>query len=159
MADILEIINTTQVRSLLGVSDEDLSESEFDPDNVELELKMSLDEDAIDYDTIKAVSEGTPTVDELKQYNYLKLYCLYAATIIVIPRLRLAATQKVSDGDNSMERFLDPKFDVLEGKYESKKAQYKRALEDTIAGSPTSDAPTYSQFGSAPPAYDPVTGS
>ena len=93
-----------------------------------------------------------------KRHNYLKLYSMYWCAVIIIPRLKLAATQKVSDGDNSMERFLKPEFDKLEEAYNNKAGTYKLSLEDSISGS-TTTSPTYSQFGSAPPTYDPVTNT
>jgi len=152
------VTSTDQVRSLLGITERDLGDDKFDPVQVELELSVYLAEKSIDYVAITAAGEaGSPSATETTQYNYLKLLCMYYAAVLLVPRLRLAAVQKVGDGDNTMERFLNPKFETTEETYKSKVATYLTALTDEVSDTTTqTDVP--SLFSGVAPAYDPVTG-
>jgi len=150
--------DTDQVRSVLGLTEKDLSDKDFDVPSVELELIMALTEDGIDYTTV--ISEGTgasPSADQTKRYNYLRLYSIYSCAVILIPRLRLAAVQKIGDGDNSMERFTKPQFEKLQKSYESKVESFRIALQSAISGSATQTT-INSPLSGVPPTYDPVVG-
>ena len=160
MKSILGITDTDKVRSTLGISDNDLSDSEMDYRTIELELKLKLNRDGVDYSTIitEGVSSTNPTVEEEAQYDNLAMYALYFCTVLIVPRLKLAATQKVGDGDNTLERFLNPKFDDMEAKYNSKASFYKTQLSDLINNTTTTTVGV-SPLSGAPPTYDPVTGT
>lgn len=154
------VTDTDQVRSVLGISVRDMDDDKLDTPRVELELTIAMTESAIDYATI--IAEGTatspaPSEEEKLRYQYLKLFSIYYCAVVIIPRLRLAATQKIGDGDNSMERFLNPEFDKLEKAYKSKVEAFKSALQDAISGTPTA-ATIYSPLSGVSPSYDPVTG-
>jgi len=160
METILDTVtDTDQVRSVIGVSDRDLSDEEFDTPRVQLELTIAMDESSIDYTTVVTDGEGaTPTVNEVKRYNYLKLHSLYFCAALVFPRLRLLATQKMSDGDNAMERFLDPEFSDMESKFSAKAQAYKNSLAAAISDT-TVTTTIDSPLSGVAPSYDPVTGS
>lgn len=160
METILDTVTSTdQVRSVLGISDRDLADPEFDAPRVELELSMIMDANGIDYATVTTEGElASPSADQTKRYNYLKLYALYSCAVLIIPRLRLAATQKMADGANAMERFLKPEFALTEEAFKGKAETYNIALKEAISGNvETVDVPSI--FSGVAPTYDPVTGS
>lgn len=159
MKTILGLTDTDKIRSTLGISNNDLSDDEMDYRTIELELKLNLNRSEVDYVTIITEGESSaedPTVDEQAQYDYLLMHALYFCITLIVPRLKLAATQKVGDGDNTLERFLNPKFDVMEVKYASKTSFYMSHLQGLLTGTPITTVGV-SPISGAPPTYDPVT--
>lgn len=149
-----------QIRHAVGVSEVELSDSEIDSSGIEYQLQLETNAwlpSTVDTDTI--YSEGTDPAatreQKLKYFSfsvYLKNYSAYL--ILITSKLKFA--KKISDSDNSFERFDWEQERLLQHLI----AQANTAKDDflSIIGEETSSYDTSIYAGKSEPSFDPITG-
>lgn len=152
---ILALTDTDEVRSTIGADDKDLSDTYIMNASPEDDLKADLLTWVPTYETIISEGTGTPTTDQELKYLRLKVYAKNFISWLVASAAQHSLAQKVSDGSNEMSRFTNNKLEELiarlEGRMKTAKAELEKLVNVTASR-------TYSQFGTASPSYDQVTG-
>jgi hypothetical protein len=90
------------------------------------------------------------------KYLKLKLYSKYFLSALVSASGINSILQKYGDGANESARFTNVKLSELVASLRSEAAKYKEELRELITPASTT---SYSHFGIASPAYDPVTNT
>jgi hypothetical protein len=151
----LALTDTDEIRSAIGVDLTDLTDDIIVDRKPEEDLESDLLMWVPTYATI--ISEGvtgTPTTAQRLKFLKLKIYARYFLSAIVTSSGINSILQKKSDGANEAIRYTNVKLSELT------EALYKRADQakaDLLYLIAEEDSTIYSPFGTAPPAYDPVT--
>lgn len=151
--------DTDQIRSVLGLSDKDMDDTQLVSRNLAVELKLDLVSWLPTYATLyDAGLAPTATATEQSITDGLTMYCTYFCASLVSMSAPLAAPQSVSDGKNSMSRFSPMAWQDLTTKTSERMAFYKNLLQGLV-GSVTGAVSNYAQFATVGLAVDPVTGA
>ena len=159
--EILKLTDSDSVRTALGVTDKDVSEEYFDQSDLETELELQLHSWLPDYISIVTTAvSGSPTADEERAFSHLCMYAKYFCADVVSKSTNFMVAQMESDGENEYQRYQDNSIDKLVGSIRRKLATHRDFLANyaVTAFSADAETTTYSQFGKATPAYNPVTG-
>jgi len=148
--------DTDQIRSVLGVDDQDLSDPQITDRNLEKELRLDL----LSWVPTHAASyelgiSGSATDAEQSIADSLNLYCTYFCTILVIKSLQLSAPKSVSDGKNALSRFDTIDWQGLTLHLKERLAFYKVFIQDAASSTPI--APVYVLFQGLSLTTDPIT--
>lgn len=159
--DILNLTSTEAIRATIGASTEDLSDSNILESDIEAELQVNLLEWLPAYDTIRDAGVVTGSSDaETLAYQHLQLYSKYFCADIVNRASNFAMAQMISDGENEVQRFQDNQWERLTDSIRRRMAVHRKYLityaKSVLSGA--DETTSYSQFGKATPAFDPITG-
>ena len=142
--------DTDQIRAVLGVDTDDLSDEALVARRLASELNLDLLAWLPTHADI--IFTGTP-----EQQDALGLYATYYCAAIIAISLKMAAPQTVSDGKNQMNRFSEASdWEKLQNSLNSRVGFYKKYLLDTLG---TTSQSTFKPFSLVTPSYDPVTGA
>ena len=153
-----------EVRAVLGVSDEEITNATLDlkvfTDQLELEL-TDIDPSLPTYlDTITGVVEGARTPEQKKLFAVGNMFSAYAYAKILLTSLPLFSPKRVTDGKAEFERFLDPFQEVRDGVsagYVSMRVRLQTALAALNNAYSAPQASTVVFTASVGLAVDPVT--
>jgi len=153
-----------EVRAVLGVSDEEITNATLDlkvfTDQLELEL-TDIDPSLPTYlDTITGVVEGARTPEQKKLFAVGNMFSAYAYAKILLTSLPLFSPKRVTDGKAEFERFLDPFQEVRDGVsagYVSMRVRLQTALAALNNAYSAPQAATVVFTASVGLAVDPVT--
>jgi hypothetical protein len=150
--------DTNQIRSVLGVELEDLSDTTITDRNLEKELRLDLLSWSPTHAALHAAG-ATVGATELAQSiaDAITLYSTYFCSVLVVKSLQLAAPQSISDGKNTMSRFSTIDWQALTGHLKERLAFYKVFVQDSTSATPT--APVYNLFSGLGLSTDPVTSA
>lgn len=153
-----------EIRAVLGVSDEEISNTELAlPIRLtELEFKLQDVSSVLisTYTTVKAIAEGSRTADQQKFFRLVQFYSAYAVGEELLISQPMFGFKRVTDGKAEAERFdkwEDVKLGVVKGASVAKK-RLKLALGALNVGYVTPTIVTTIGIVSTGMA-DPVTGS
>jgi uncharacterized membrane protein (UPF0182 family) len=158
MTVLFSYTDSDKLRSVLGVSVEELEDAIIAYRDLEKEINVSLHDWLPNHATIYGAGNGIgATADQVYQADLLVLYCTYYAGFLVLTS-PLTAIQKISDGKNLTERFssTDPK--AMQGAL-LLRAQNYQGLLLAAQGQTTTNSLMLTQFSGAGLADDPVTRS
>lgn len=142
--------DTDQVRSCLLLAEEDLPDTVFSQDLYERELTLHLDSWLPAHPTL--VTTTTTASDKRISYA-LQNYCAYWIAFKVAGTLVVSIPEQISDGKNMHKRGTD--YVALMEKMMAGMGDARLTINQELNGTSTS---SYSQFGVAGLAVDPVTG-
>ncbi len=165
MSVLTDFTSYDEIRSLLGVNDDELSDNVLGL-NLYLfafygEAKDIGGSAVGDFLTIKAVAEGSRTPEQQEFFQTFLVFSSYAVAKELIPSLPLFSPKNITDGKAGLSRYSEsPYRDTIESillglsryKEEAKTAY---AATGGIAGA---SLPVISLFLPSSPNYDPVTG-
>lgn len=141
--------NSDSLRSTLGITEEDLDDTQLLARGLDKELSIDL-------------LSWLPTAGDLiytgtpEQIDSITLYSTYFCAYLASQSLRMAATQKVTDGANALDRFANIDWDAMQAQLKERSSFYKKFLLDSLGTVASSGVKRFSIVGSA---YDPVTGA
>lgn len=146
--------DTNQIRSMLGLSEKDMSDAQITSRAIEKELSIDL------ASWVPTHLSVMTTAGDLA--DSLQLYCTYFCAVLTVSGVKLAAPQAISDGKNSVSRFNLIDFDRLKVELQERQAFYKRFVINGVAAlAATSATPATRSplFSVANLASDPVTNT
>jgi hypothetical protein len=143
--------DTDEVRSVLGVSEEDMSDAAIANRRLDLELFVDLHEWIPNHATLIA---DTSTADAQYISNNLSLYCSHFCAW-ALARSPLAIPQKITDGANGIERFGSIDFSKLANTLKENADKYKSNILLALDSTATTKVV---QFSISTPDFDPITG-
>jgi hypothetical protein len=155
-----------EIRAVLGVSDDELSDATLNlnmvSDQIELELSDISDTLPTALDAIVATPVLTRTAAQAKLASMAGLFCSYAAAKILLSSLPMFAAKRITDGRAEMERFADPFADIRAGVnsgYTALRLRLQTALavvDTSFTATTVTVTPIFTV--ASPLAVDPVTG-
>ena len=113
--------DTDSIRAVCGVTEEDLEDAQL----VSRGLGKELNIDFLSW---------LPTVEDIAntgtdvQIDAVTLYSTYFCAHLASQALRMAASQKESDGANAMDRFANIDWDAMQNQLKERAAFYKSIL-------------------------------
>lgn len=140
--------NSEILRSVLGITEEDLDDAQLLARGLDKELNIDL-------------MSWLPTAGDLiyigtpEQIDSIGLYANYFCAYLASQSLRMAATQKITDGANALDRFANVDWDAMQAQLKERSTFYKKFLLDSIGTIASTGVKRFSIVGSG---YDPVTG-
>jgi hypothetical protein len=152
------------IRSILGVSDQELSDATLGLEVYKSYLDSELDEvDSTlitEYAAVVAVLEASRTAAQKRFYRTTRLFAVYAVARQLTTALPLFSPKDISDGKASLARFSDSPYREVTKKVTSEYDRLKTALLDAFYGLTSSTATSTARvyFSSAILVPDPVTG-
>lgn len=150
--------DTDRIRSILGVSDQDIKDDQITARGLSKELRLDLLSWAPAHEALYyAGSLGSATDMEQSLADSLTLYSTYFCTVLVVKSLQLSAPQSISDGKNSMNRFATMDWQGLTLHLKERLAFYKVFIQDAASATPV--VPVYNPFAGIALATDPVISS
>jgi len=150
--------DTDRVRSVLGISEKDMSDERLTVRDLEKELNFDLTSWVTNLQTLlDNVNSGTATAIESSIVDAIGLYSTYFCARLVVPSLQMGALHSVSDGKNTMDRFATVNWDQLYDRMSERTAFYKKFISDNNVS--VSITQVFKPFSLASAAYDPVRGA
>lgn len=145
--------DTDKVRASLGLTDREVSDAQITDANVELQLKVDLQDVYPDHAAVNSAAAGVGATENDKFLNsVLILYCQYQVCIYVIAAFQMLTVQKLSDGDFEMSRFQRDNLQQTVDRITALRDKYRKMLRDSVTGITTN----LSHISVASPSYDPV---
>ena len=141
----------------MGVTLRDLTDAQITDFDLDTELTADLEDWLPTYPSI--ITDGTggsPTAEQTKKYNLLKVYAKYFCCLMMSPGLRYSLQQKITDNNIEMQRFIDSEIEEFKKSMAGKTSSYKTKLLSLIDSTSTSGK--YDHFGISVPTPDVVTG-
>lgn len=151
---ILSLTDSDEVRSALGVTSRDVSDTFITSRNVDRELRIALNEWLPDYAT-RLATWNADTATYQTELDLLKSYAMYMSAYILSSGLEFLVVREISDSKMTAARFSNTKLDEIRTSMYSKASKFRRMLEEKL-GLPTNGTPSI--FSSVSPSYDPVLG-
>lgn len=163
---ISDFISFDDVRAALGVSEDEIKDTTLSLDLYEYNLVSELE--SIDltlisiYETQKGSAPSTWTAEQIRFYQAVKLFSVYAVAKQATVALPMFGPKEQTDGKASVVRFaLDPykaTIDAVLTQYDVFREKLIKAFSDI---GPTAPPPESSRpyLVVATPTYDPVTGT
>lgn len=150
--------NTDAIRSALGVTASEIADAQITDLGISDQLLFSLETVYPDYATLKtAIDGGSATDAEKRLWKALQLFCMYESAYIMTPELQTLLAQKITDGDAEMQRFQKDNLEDTISRIIQARNKYVSIL--TAANTGIIAPKTLVHFGTAQPAYDPVTNT
>jgi hypothetical protein len=157
---LTEFTTYDEIRAVLGVSDDELTDSTLELPLYALALSMELEDiDATleaQYIAIKAQTDKTPL--EQKLLDVVSVFSAYAISKNLLTSMPLFAPKRITDGSAETERVTDPFSGVREGvnsMYAILKNRIKRILGEM--GTPITPVAFRSYVSAVGLALNPVT--
>lgn len=126
------------VRGVLGISDEELTDSVLSLSIYELNLLAALKRVGAtiltDFGTVTNITESSRTTVQANFYNALVLYSPYAVAIQLGSSLPLIAPKLVSDGKAQVSRFSESPFEAMLARLKADHDRLFNELVDAYAG-------------------------
>jgi len=166
MAALIDFTTYDDVRSVLGVSIEELPDETLALDLYYQSLLLQLDDIsasvATNYASISAIAPGSRTTTQKSFYAVTRLFSTYAIATTSLSALTLFAPRQITDGKAAIDRQVDVFQDVKDGVRNGFNALRKRLLAALAAVDLTYTAPaltlvTFATFSGT--ATDPVTNT
>lgn len=148
--------DTDSVRSLLELTEQDLSDQQMHPVILEAELLVALRKWLPTHSTVYAAGVADSATDDQRHaLRLLQLYAHYICAAWVIGTAALSLPKEISDGKNTIKRFdSDEAVQALRSALFAKAAAYKNDLLSALGGAAV---PVKSPLLGVAPSYDPVT--
>jgi hypothetical protein len=146
--------STDQVRSIMGCSVEDISDTDITNRDPTTELTADLYTWLPTHATV--ASEGTAqgaSALQVHKYNLLKLYSAYYVSALALEAVLTVVPAKISDGKNIMARYESKELTGMHSFALDKAMKYKAALLEH-QGTTTTPIAMFAGVGDA---YNPVT--
>lgn len=152
--------DTDAVRSVLGITEEDIKDDDLVARDLLRELRIDLNTWLPTHAAIYAYGDlTTPTDTQVTQYDLLVTYAkYYCALLVARSTLALAAAQQVGDGKNTMARFTPFSLQQLQEQLAGKVMEMKNALA-TLFSAEATTVVSLAQFTGVGQAIDPVVGA
>ena len=130
--------DTDRIRAVLGVDEKDLSDEQITARDLEKELRIELLSWVSNYAALMVTGLGTAATEvQVSIADALSLYCTYYCSIRAIKTLQMAAPQRVSDGQNALDRFATIDWQGLTLDLKELAATYKKYVQDnTLTSTP-----------------------
>ena len=149
-----------QIRNAVGVSEAELSDGEIDSSGLEYELQLETDlwlPEAADTDAIytDGTNPSATRTERIRYYafsTYLKNYAGY----LLFNSGKLKFAKKISDSDNSIERFDWVESEIIQRLLSQANKAQNQVLDSY--GVETEPYLTGVYAGKSSPDFDPVTG-
>ena len=157
MADVL-YTNTDSIRAAIGVTNRELADPQIINMNVEDQLILLLDQVYPTHAALaarNAVGSAPPaTPEEKAAWRALKLYCQYAAAVIVLTVGQNILVQSLTDGGVIMSRFSRNDIETTYARLIGMRDEFLSVLtgEDPVTSY------LVNPITRSTPNYDPVTG-
>lgn len=150
--------NTDAIRAALGVTENEIGDSQIINLAIPDQLLFSLESVYADHVALKAVIDNNTATDAQKRlWMALTLFCQYEAAYIMCAQLQMLTAQKITDGDAEMQRFQKDNLEETISRILQHRNRYMTVL---IGGGAVPPAPVVlSHFSTVQPAYDPVTNT
>lgn len=157
-----------QVRSILGVTSEELSDTTLDleiyGENLRLELDLIQDNDGTlidEFAIVQAVAEASRSATQAKLYRAVVLFAPYPVALHLETAAPLFTPKMITDGKASVTRHSESPFKEVFDRCRQSYERYRQNLLKAWAGynSETETPATLPQlFRISSPDTDPVTG-
>lgn len=153
------------VRSALGVSDEELADATLALESVYSHLLFDLEDVGLtlpdDYTAVAAIAEASRTTEQQRFYRATRLFSTLATARALAASLPLFGPKDISDGKATVSRFADAPYKATIAMVDKQFEQAKSRLEAAWAATTSSTATVVSRpyIGSSKLSVDPVTGS
>lgn len=148
---------TDQIRSMLGLTVEDMSDVQITDRSLDKELSLDLASWISTHATIYSTGRGpSATTIQSSQSDALQLYCAYYCAYLVAISMQMAAPQAISDGKNAVSRFSTIDWAGIQNRIQERLAFYKKFLQTSISATA---ATRPAMFSVANLTTDPVTGA
>ena len=149
---------TDAIRAALGVTVNEIADPQIVNLGISDQLDFSLEGVYPDHVNLKAKIDGNTATDaEKRLWKALVLFCQYEAAYIMCAQLQMLTAQKITDGDAEMQRFQKDNLDETISRILQYRNRYAGILTEGQTNSST--LLTLNHFGTAQPAYDPVTNT
>lgn len=143
---LIDYTTPSDIRAILGVTDEELEDSTLELDVYAISLEGELEDVSVNlpsqYATVSAISEASRTDAQRRFYQATRLFATYAVAQQLGSSLPMFGPKDISDGKATVSRFADSPYKQT---LEEIKRQYKvtrRRLEDAFAAVNLSTAST-----------------
>jgi len=148
--------DTDRIRSVLGVDDQDLSDTKITDRDLVKELRLDLLSWTPTHAALHAAGIlNTATETEQSIADAITLFSTYFCAVLVIKSIQLSAPQAISDGKNSMSRFAVIDWQALTLYLKERMAFYKVFVQDSASAAPVTV--TYNLFAGVGMSTDPIT--
>jgi hypothetical protein len=156
MMDILGIVTLATIRSTLGMSETDASDSVIANLNLQDEVEIDLQSWLPDFQAVIDDTWSAQSAD-VREFVFLRLkaFVKYYASAVLAESAPGLLLRRISDGENEAQRFDSVNPTKLAGNLYQKADQFRQSIVDKLE--PLS-AGTFPLFGVVNPSYDPVTG-
>ena len=156
MTAILGLTTTDKVRATWGLTQSELPDTMLDALDLADLLTLELADLDLDYEAIQTAGEAaSPSASERKLWYCLKAFATNFCAWKVTSSVRLAAPQKMGDGNNTFSRFQGA---ALEETCKEVAAGYLAALQALRSAADLSVVSPATLVAAAEPAFDPVIG-
>jgi len=148
------------VRGALGVSDEELEDSEFDLQLHEDTLEAELDEvgDGLHAFYMSLVPEPVLTGTQERFMRYARLFATYAVARALTASMPMFSPKAIEDGKARMERFNDPHRETIKAVNTAYERWRKKLQEAYLAlGQEGRVRTPRPYFSAVTPGSDPIT--
>lgn len=141
--------DSDRIRAVCGITEEDLDDTQLLARGLDKELNIDL----LSWFPTAADIAATGTDTQL---DSLILYSTYFCAHLASQSLRMAATQKITDGANALDRFANIDWDAMQSQLKERAAFYKQFIVTSVGATV---AVSFSMFSGVGLLVDPVTGS
>lgn len=155
-----------EVRATLGVSDVELPDSTLllalYATSLSIELRQVGSTLAADYQTIKAIPEGTRSAAQQDVFDAVNVFAPYAIAVQLASSLPLFSPKAVSDGKATMTRYSDSPYKVAIERCKAEYDRWKAYLVEKYGVFKPAAAVAFALpvfFRAASPDSNPVTGT
>jgi hypothetical protein len=164
LLDLLDLTSYDEVRAVLGVSDEELSDTTLALPIYLQKLQMDLESVHPDledlYASTAALPESIRTFQQQKLFNVVQVYAAHASARTLLTSAALFAPKNITDGRAGVERFQDP-FALLRDDIDNALIALRVRLKNLLVAAgltfPLVTGRAY--FGAAPLSVNPVTNA
>lgn len=157
MLPLTQYTDTDAVRAVVGITDNEVSDTMLTQQALDVDLTVDLGEWLPTHATIFAEGQsGTATAAQILKMQYLQMYARFFCALHLLQYMELAIPQMIGDGKAEMRRFADTDFDALRNRYAAALGKAKAALKASVGQSSTATPPSFASAGV--PTYDPVEG-
>ena len=161
---VTDFMAYNDIRAALGVSDVDLPDSTIsaEPYAVTLSEELRAVSPSLlgTYEGIASLTPDLRSADEVRVFDLVRLFSVYALARAVGVALPMFALQSIGEGEASSARFSGAAYqhtlEKIESRYASTRLALRTAFSDFVAG--PAPVRSYSFFLVSSPATDPVVG-
>jgi hypothetical protein len=147
--------DTDKLRSMLGVSDKDISDSQITDRGLDKELQFDL-LSWVPTHSVKYRDGRLPnsTPEQKALADAISLYSTYFCSSLMVKSLQLATPQSISDGKNALSRFTSMDWNGVYAHLTERAAFYKTFVQETLTA--TASSVVYKPFSGVSLSVDPV---
>jgi len=154
-----EYIQYDSVRGALGVSIKEIPNAAIELDIYGFFVQQELDGiSATLRAEFEAINPPGVTVEDKALYDAVTVFSTYAVAYKVSDSLALSSPKTITEGKSAISRYSDSPYKSVVLEVRRMYVQYKKVLENLIAGSTTDSAST-TLMSVASPTFNPVTGT